>query len=193
MPSDTTSDTNDAQPRGDTQTSHNHPGFNTALQEYIGRLGAATARATEVLEINTEGTGVNGNESRETSHPFIRVTVSYPVENDENPSLATIELRPSILSNDTEDVFFGYSVRVGLSSQNIGKTPLETMWYDSINWEALGVGNAHIQAFSAPENSTIGTFDFGYKSPSAMPFSDAIDVLCEIVTAIREHKDAHNE
>jgi hypothetical protein len=170
------------------ELSRTPPGFNDQLRECIGKLSAAAARPTEHLEITTPETGVSDAEPAETDRPFVRVTVNYAVEDDVNPTLATVELRPNVAS-DSKDVMFGYTVRVGLSSKNTGKTPLNTMWFDDINWAALGVGNPHIRAFAGSENSHTDTFDFGYKSESPMQFNDAIDMLSRITAELRAYKD----
>lgn len=164
------------------------PGFNNHLRECVGKLSAAATHSTEHLKINTPQTGVNDTGPAETDRPFVRVTVNYAVENDVNPTLATIELRPNIASDD-KSVMFGYNVRVGLSSKNTGKTPLKTTWFDDVNWAELGVGNPHIRAFTGSENSHTDTFDFGYKSESPMQFNDAIDMLSRIVSELRAYKD----
>ena len=181
------SDTNTPPNPAETDTQPN-PGFNTNLREYVGRLSAATARPTEHLDIRTKPP-LNEDGPRRTDKPFVRVTVNHEIEDDDNPTIVTIEILPQIASNGDEEVFFGYTIRVGLSTQNIGKTPLDTIWYDSIDWEALGVGNPSIRAFNGTEHSNTETFDFGFKSNTSFAFSDAIDTLCDIMDEIRAHQD----
>lgn len=162
-------------------------GETSDLKRALGTLAQASVRHNEYLDISTMNVGEPGESEPAKSQPRIHVDIEQPLPGDrEALRMGTVSAQPiydsdAVFGDPTteeqlQDALTGYMVSIEL---RVNKQLDSWPPYD-IDYESLG--------FARFDDESDIILDFGARTET-MPFEDAIDLVHETVSVLREHRE----